>query len=160
MSFFQIYPHLNFATLFMFFSLLFQVRIFPKKNPNLVDEVHKFSRNTYSFLPFQRGIYIVNRQKRWEQLLKFYFYPYIWVCTWTVLSVPNVLLKKKFCETKRKLYAVVVTTLDHTMCTIFFPFVVFSTHCTVHIKNWDTPKKLFVKWLFVRHIQCQGTTRY
>ena len=47
---------------------------------------------------------------------------------------------------------------SHNVHDFFFPFVVFSTHCTVHIKNWDTPKKLFVKWLFVRHIQCQGTT--
>ena len=45
-----------------------------------------------------------------------------------------------------------------TQCARFFFLFVFQP--TVHIKNWDTPKKLFVKWLFVRHIQCQGTTRY
>ena len=111
----------------------------------------------YSFVHSQRHPQNCKQTKKMEPTYSSIIF--IWICTWTVLSVPNVLLKKKFCETKRKLYAVVVTTLDHTMCTIFFfPFVVFSTHCTVHIKNWDTPKKLFVKWLFVRHIQCQGTT--
>ena len=112
-----------------FFSFI-SGKNFSKKIPSLVDEVQNFPE-IHTHLSFQRGIHIVNKLKRWN-LLKFYFYPYtIWVCTWTVLSVPNVLLKKKFCETKRKLYAVVVTTLDHTMCTIFFPFVVFFNplHC-------------------------------
>jgi len=136
-------------------------KIFSQKIPSLVDEVQKICRD-HTHLSFHKGIDInINRQKRYGTCSSFIFIHISEFAHRQCFLYQMCYWRKSFVRQKGNFMPLSWLRLITQCARFFFPFVVFSTHhCTVHIKNWDTPKKLFVKWLFVRHIQCQGTTRY